>query len=121
MNKVIQQAYAHAIKNGGVTFNNHGLLTETKGYMVGYKEGMTVDKDFFFADTLQMFFNSNQHIIENIENAYIGVWLNKGIWHLDISFHILSKKTAISSGIVGKQLAIYDLKNQEEIFLNELS
>lgn len=118
MNKVVQEAYAHAIKNGGVTFNNHGLITETKGYMVGYyKSEVTLEQDNFFATVLQDFFNSNYHVLENMENAYIGVWLNKGTWYLDISFHILSKNIAISSGIVGQQIAIWDIENNKEILL----
>ena len=50
-------------------------------------------------------------------NSYVGVWIEKGQAYIDVSLNIKDKNKAIEFGKKNKQLAIYDIKNNEVITL----
>lgn len=51
------------------------------------------------------------------KNVFVGVWLFDGVWYIDTSRNIKSRKKAIYYGEKNKQIAIYNLENGEEIKL----
>ena len=52
-----------------------------------------------------------------LHDTMIGSWVNEGKIYLDIVQHFTDREQAIAFGIQEKQLAIYDIDNQESITL----
>ena len=50
---------------------------------------------------------------------YIGLWLDNNKMYIDISINIIDKVEALEFGKKNKQLAIYDIVNNDSIYLNE--
>lgn len=61
-----------------------------------------------------------KHITNNDETpTFLGYWIHNGTIFLDLTIHTTNKKRAIELGKEFKQLAIYDIENHTEIFLNK--
>lgn len=50
-------------------------------------------------------------------NGSLGLWIEKGTLFIDVSINIANKAEAIKVGIDNKQLAIYDIVNDQTINL----
>lgn len=50
-------------------------------------------------------------------NGSLGLWIEKGTLFIDVSINIINKAEAIKFGIDNKQLAIYDIVNDQTIDL----
>ena len=50
--------------------------------------------------------------------AYCGLWIDNNILYLDISIRVNDLKLAKRLGLKNKQLAIFNLKNLESIYLD---
>lgn len=118
MNKDLADSYAlQTIENGGITFNNEGVIRECLGYIVSGKGGTVVDKESFTGFDIHCFYNENKNVLESISNAYIGTWLNDGKIYIDISYHYSNLRLAQRMAINHEQIAFWDLENGEEITL----
>lgn len=60
-----------------------------------------------------------QAIIKDSKDLFIGLWLDNGIMYVDISINIIDKVEALEFGKYNKQLAIYDLVNNDSIYLKD--
>ena len=115
--KNLKEFVAAIIENGGSTYNLANGGTVHDGYMVS-KKGF------------EMKFPSNTDVKSAVchfimlygfelfepEN-YIGAWTDEGILYLDISNHYTDKDEALNQGRANDQKAIYDVTNQESIYL----
>lgn len=99
-------------KNRGITLDEKGnLFTKKKGFIVSIlgKEYQTK--------------NLKQAVDKLLEyskkGAMAGVWLSDDIYYVDVNEHYTDREIAELNGLENKQLAIYDLENDEEIRLIE--
>ena len=103
------------LSDGGCSLDyNLNSIKEDEGYMVSYQKYEVITKDI---DEVLDIIKEYQKKIENKKGAYIGVWLDEGIYYIDISKHFIDKAEALEFGKYNKQLAIYDLKNNDSIYL----
>jgi hypothetical protein len=56
--------------------------------------------------------------IAKVKNAYIGLWIDDGFLYYDLSKNAKSRAAAIKKAIAFNQLAIFDYKNKETIYIN---
>lgn len=115
---MIDNLLTNGINNGGFTIDgNFKPIQEKKGFMVslyGYEKTYSLNGDYkaLKADLIKY-----QAIVKQYKNVYIGLWVDKDLIYLDISKHYNSKKRALQAGINNDQLAIYDIKKGESIYL----
>lgn len=102
------------IKNKGATLDKElKPIKATNGYMVsmlGHELKTTVQG---LNDALVQRY---QALAEEL-NGYVGMWLDGDTLYLDISQHHTDINQAVTVGKENKQLAIYDIKNGNEIRL----
>lgn len=104
------------IKNGASLDKDLQPITKKSGFMVSL---LGYEKTFDPADT------------EAIKNAiiqyksllkacqFVGIWQHEGLVYIDISRHYTNKQDAIRNGVKNKQLAIFDLKSKNDIYLTK--
>lgn len=90
--------------NGGFMVSLEGTETQTKG------------DDY---QAIKKTIEEKQEIIKDNNNMYIGLWLDSGIMYIDISININDKVEALEFGKYNKQLAIYDIVNNDSIYLKD--
>lgn len=111
----------YILKNGGITLDINTMenTNKKKGFSVSL-EGYEVTSDNI-TEVMQSI-KDYKKIIEKLENKnlFVGVWYNEdnGLYYIDISEVINEKRKALQTAKQNKQLAIYDLKKQESIYLN---
>lgn len=88
--------------NGGFMVSLEGTETQTQG------------DDY---QAIKKAIEEKQAIIKDNNNMYIGLWLDSNIMYIDISININDKVEALEFAKYNKQLAIYDLTNNDSIYL----
>ncbi len=107
------------IKDGGATLTSELKKAELKGgYMVSLEGAETQVKGDDY-NAIKKAIKEKQEIIKDKNNMYIGLWLDGGIMYVDISINIIDKVEALEFAKYNKQLAIYDLKNNDSIYLKD--
>lgn len=100
--------------NGGATLAPDGSMTAlSAGYMVslqGHEKKTTLKK--LSLKEINSYLNTARKL-----NAFAGLWLDGDVLYIDISIRILHRMQAIAAGIKNKQLAIYDLKENQSIYI----
>lgn len=111
MKKLIEKI----IKNGGATLTSTLEDADLKnGYMVSEVGAERV----FGLDEVEEIEKTLIEYAEKITtNQFVGAWLDDGKLYIDISRHYKSKKQALRVGADNKQLAIYDIANEESIYI----
>lgn len=107
------------IENKGETLNKELKKAELKrGYMVSLEgtETQTQGDDY---QAIIKAIEEKQAIIKDKNNMYIGLWLDSNIMYIDISINIIDKVEALEFAKYNKQLAIYDLVNNDSIYLKD--
>lgn len=107
------------IENKGETLTKELKKAELKrGYMVSLEgtETQTQGDDY---QAIKKAIEEKQEIIKNKNNMYIGLWLDNNIMYIDISINIQDKTEALEFGKYNKQLAIYDIVNNDSIYLKD--
>ena len=105
---------------GGFSYNaTTGAFNPSTGYMVslaGFEEGFYFD-DFENKDIKQYFVRHVKQLCK--DESFLGGWVNGNRVYLDVSINIDDLETAIYTGIMNDQNAIYDCANNKTIFLPE--
>ena len=107
------------IKNGGETLTKDlKKASLNNGYMVSLEgaESQAKSDDY---NAIEKAIEEKQEIIQDRDNLYIGLWLDGGIMYIDLSINIKDKVEALEFGKKNKQLAIYDLVNNDSIYLKD--
>lgn len=102
-------------ENNGGTYNKElKSINAKQGYMVslqGYeKKCKTIEET-------ESAIMENMEIVKGLDGAYLGAWIDEGIIYIDISILVENKEDALELGKVNNQLAIYDIENNESIYL----
>jgi hypothetical protein len=107
------------IENKGETLTKELKKAELKGgYMVSLEGTETQTKGDDYQAIIKAI-EEKQAIIKDKNNIYLGLWLDSNIMYIDISVNIIDKVEALEFGKYNKQLAIYDLKNNDSIYLKD--
>lgn len=107
------------IENKGETLTKELKKAElNKGFMVSLEgtETQTQGDDY---QAIKQAIKDKQEIIKDNNNMYIGLWLDSNIMYIDISINIIDKVEALEFAKYNKQLAIYDLINNDSIYLKD--
>lgn len=103
-------------ENSGGTYNKELKSINVKsGYMVslqGYEVKSRTDEE------TEQAIIKNMEIIKGLDNAYLGTWIDEGIVYIDISVLVENKEDALELGKINNQIAIYDIQNNESIYLS---
>ena len=103
-------------KEGGSSYTSQGKIVD--GYAVGTQEGTgkVVEGKEVTEQDIKDFARENEQELKD-PNKFIGTWYNKadGNTHIDISTVVKTEEDAQNLGRANKQLAVFDIKNQEEI------
>lgn len=107
------------IENGGETLTKELKKADIKkGFMVSLEgtETQTKDDDY---QAIKKAIEEKQTIIKDKNNMYIGLWFDNNIMYIDISININDKVEALEFAKYNKQLAIYDIINNDNIYLKD--
>lgn len=107
------------IENGGETLTNELKKAElVNGFMVSLEgtESQVKGEDY---QAIKKAIEEKQAIIQDSKNLFIGLWLDGGIMYVDISINIIDKVEALEFAKYNKQLAIYDIVNNDSIYLKD--
>lgn len=107
------------IENKGETLNKELKKADlNKGFMVSLEgtETQTQGDDY---QAINQAIKEKQEIIKDSNNMYIGLWLDNNIMYIDISININDKVEALEFAKYNKQLAIYDIINNDSIYLKD--
>lgn len=103
-------------ENNGGTYNKElKSISASRGFMVslqGYEKKCRTDEE------TEKAIIENMEIIQGLDNAYLGAWIDEGITYIDISVLVENKEDALEMGKINNQLAIYDIENNESIYLS---
>ena len=109
------------INNGGATLNkDYNNFSSSVGYMVSIK-GQEVQVNKNDIQGIKREIEKKREFIQNKKGLYIGLWLEDDIMFVDVSVHIVDYLEALEVGRNNDQKAIFDLKNEESIYLNYLT
>ena len=107
------------IENGGATITKELKKAELKrGFMVSLEGAETQVKGDDY-QAIKKAIEEKQAIIKDNTNLFIGLWLDNGIMFIDISINIEDRAEALEFAKRNKQLAIYDLTNNDSIYLKD--
>ena len=109
------------IKNKGATLDrNLNDFKRNKGYIVSL-EGQEKKIIKSNIEEIKKEIEEKRKFIENRKGLYIGLWLENDYIYIDISIYIEDKTEALEIAKKNKQLAIYDLKIKDSLYLKDYS
>lgn len=106
------------IENKGATLDkDYNNFASDNGFMVSLKgQEKKVNKNDI--EEIKKEIENKKKLIENKKGLYIGLWLDNDILFIDVSIHIVDYLEALEVARNNDQLAIFDLKNKDSIYLN---
>lgn len=107
------------IENGGATLTKELKKASIKGGFMVSLEGTETQTQGDDYQAIKKAIKEKQAIIKDSKDLYIGLWLDGGIMYIDISININDKVEALEFGKYNKQLAIYDIANNDSIYLKD--
>lgn len=108
------------INNGGATLDgNYNDFKSNNGFMVSIK-GQEIKVNKNDIQGIKKEIEKKRDFIQNKKGLYIGLWLDDGIMFIDVSIHIVDYLEALEIARNNDQLAIFDLKKKDSIYLTYL-
>ena len=107
------------IEEKGATLTKELKQAELKeGYMVSLEgaESQVKGEDY---QAIIKAIEEKQEIIKDNKGLFIGLWLDEGIMFIDVSINIEDRAEALEFAKRNKQLAIYDIVNNDSIYLKD--
>lgn len=107
------------IENKGATLNKELKKASINGGFMVSLEGVEVQKNKNDIEGIKKAIEEKKEIIKDNDNLYIGLWLDNNIMYIDISINIIDKVEALEFAKYNKQLAIFDIINNDSIYLKD--
>lgn len=104
-------------KKGATLDKNYNNFASDKGFMVSL-EGQEKKIIKSNIEEIKKEIEEKRKFIENKKGLFIGLWLEDNYIYIDISIYIENKTEALEIGKKNNQLAIFDLKNKDSLYLN---
>lgn len=109
------------IENKGATLDkDYNNFSSDRGYMVSI-QGQEVKVDKNDIQGIKKEIEKKREFIKDKRGLYIGLWLEDDVMFVDVSVHIINYLRALEIGRCNKQKAIYDLRNNNSIYLNYMT
>lgn len=109
------------IENKGATLDkNYNNFSSNNGFMVSL-QGQEIKVDKNDIQGIKREIEKKREFIKDKKGLYIGLWLEGDIMFVDVSIHIVNYLRALEIGRNNKQKAIFDLKNNDSIYLNYMT
>lgn len=105
------------IENKGETLTKELKKADINGGFMVSLEGEEVQKNINDINGIKKAIEEKQEIIKDKNNMYVGLWLDNNIMYIDISINIIDKVEALEFAKYNKQLAIFDLVNNDSVYL----
>ncbi len=112
----IKDVYYAIKNNGGYSFNPYYNLPD-KGFIVSLKGGKKIENfnSFSAEKKLDIIYQWTKRPITNTD--FYGFWLDNDTLYCDVSKVYNDKDKAMKTGLLFKQLSIYDIQNKCVIWL----
>ena len=108
------------IENKGATLDkDYNDFKSDRGFMVSLK-GQEVKIDKNDIQEIKKEIEKKREFIKDKRGLFIGLWLDNDMMYIDVSVHIVNYLRALEVARNNEQLAIYDLKNSDSIYLTYL-
>lgn len=108
------------IENKGATLDqNYNNFNSDKGFMVSIK-GQEVKVNKNDIKGIQREIEKKRDFIKDKKGLFIGLWLDDDVIYVDVSIHVIDYLEALEVARNNEQLAIFDLKNNDSIYLTYL-
>lgn len=108
------------IENRGSTLDsNYNNFNSNEGFMVSIK-GQEVKVNKNDIQGIKKEIEKKREFIGNKKGLFVGLWLDNDIMFIDVSIHIIDYMEALEVARNNDQLAIFDLKNNDSIYLTYL-
>lgn len=109
-------------KNSGFTIDLKTGNIPKSGYCIALSlfEQITDVNNNDLELILSDYIKSKPILFTTLPEYYLGAWVNNGKIYLDVVTIVKDLKVALRLAKIGKQIAIFDLDNQKEIFINNL-
>ena len=108
------------IENKGATLDkNYNDFKSDIGFIVSVK-GQEVKIDKNDIEGIKKEIEKKREFIKDKKGLYIGLWLDSDIMYIDVSIHIIDYLKALEVARNNEQLAIFDLKKKDSIYLTYL-
>lgn len=110
------------LDNGGASLKGGKPKSLKSGYMVSLRGFETCLKSTNYKKIIKAIEEKQKQIDRMRKNTqkniyYVGLWLNDSICYIDISMRIATKKEAIIMGLCNSQLAIFNNRKNESMYL----
>ena len=106
------------IENKGATLDsNYNNFKSENGFMVSIK-GQEIKVNKNDIQGIKKEIEKKRDFIGNKKGLFIGLWVDNDIMFIDVSIHIMDYLEALEVARNNDQLAIFDLKNKNSIYLN---
>lgn len=105
--------------NGGITLNKEGKKAQLKrGFMVSL-----YGTEYKTNDKKEVLKKINEYInnIQDKKGLFVGVWLDGGFYYIDYSINIIDEVEALEFGKKNKQISIYDIKENNYLYIKDYS
>ena len=106
-------------KEGATLDSNYNDFKSDNGFMVSIK-GQEIKVNKNDIQGIKKEIEKKRDFIQDKKGLYIGLWLDNDIMFIDVSIHIIDYMEALEIARNNDQLAIYDLQNNDSIYLNYL-
>ena len=108
------------IENKGATLDsNYNDFKSDRGYIVSIK-GQEIKVNKNDIENIKKEIEKKREFIKDKRGLFIGLWLEDDILYIDVSIHIVNYLKALEVARNNEQKAIYDLKNNDSIYLTYL-
>ena len=108
------------IKNEGATLDcNYNDFKSNNGFMVSLK-GQEVQVNKNDIENIKKEIEKKREFIKDKKGLFIGLWLDDDMMYIDVSIHIINYLEALEIARNNEQLAIYDLKKNDSLYLTYL-
>lgn len=108
------------LENKGATLDkNYNNFNSDNGFMVSIK-GQEVKVNKNDIEEIKKEIEKKRGFIGNKKGLFIGLWLENDVLFIDVSIHIVNYLEALEVARNNEQLAIFDLKKKDSIYLNYL-
>lgn len=105
------------IENKGATLDyNYNNFSSSKGYIVSIK-GQEVKVNKNDIQGIKKEIEKKREFIKDKKGLFVGLWVEDDILYIDVSVHIINYLRALEVARNNEQKAIYDLKNNDSIYL----
>ena len=115
---MLKEIIEYVKEYGGITWDYREEMVQERGYAVAVNKTFEVEIGTYNLDEKELIKYIHEHFsILHVDGYCLGIWVHNHICFLDVVRIFKYAKDALEYGKNNQQTAIYDLDNQQEIYL----